>query len=231
MSSSKAKASRTSLSREAAADKRRESIFMALHDCIIEQGYPRTSLADVARSAGMSPSHLLYYFPGKDAILAQYFAHVTSRIRTRLESFRTESPERQIALMAAFFFVGRGITKSEIGFMLECFGVAVHDPELHRQKTELDRYVKAYMRELFEKSPCGPTKAADSAEVAYALLVGLRTAAYFDEHLGPQKALEIFRDEMTNIANSTRSPTARRSRPRTGNGAARSASRAATARA
>jgi len=231
MSSSKARSSHSPVSREAAAGKRRDSIFMALHDCIIEQGYPRTSLADVARAAGMSPSHLLYYFSGKDAILAQYFAHVTNRIRTRLESFRTEPPERQIELLATFFFVGRGITKAEIGFMLECFGVAVHDPELHRQKTELDRYVKAYMRELFAQSPCGQPKAAESAEVAYALLVGLRTAAYFDESLAPQQALEIFRGEMLRIANSTGSVAVRRARPRTGNGAARKAGRLATARA
>lgn len=189
---------------------------MALHDCIIDQGYAKTSLADVARAAGMSPSHLLYYFPGKDAILAQYFAHVTNRIINRLESFRTETSDRQIHLLATLFFAGRGITKAEVGFMLECFGVAVHDPELGRQKTDLDRYCKAYIRELFQNSPCGPAKAAESAEVAYALLVGLRTAAYFDERLGPQQALEIFRGEMLSIAHSTRS-AGRRARTQTGN--------------
>jgi len=209
----KSRSAPAQVSRQAAAGRRRDNIFMALHDCIIDQGYARTSLADIARTAGMSPSHLLYYFPGKDAILGQYFAHVTNRIVSRLNSFRTETPDRQIQLLATLFFAGQGITKAEIGFMLECFGVAVHDPELRRQKTELDRYCKAYMRDLFELSPCGPAKAAESAEVAYALLVGLRTAAYFDERLGPQQALEIFRGEMLSIANSTRS-VVRRSRNR-----------------
>jgi AcrR family transcriptional regulator len=225
----KTRSASAQVTREAAAGRRRDSIFMALHDCIIDQGYARTSLADVARTAGMSPSHLLYYFPGKDAILAQYFAHVTNRIINRLESFRSETPDRQVQLLATLFFAGRGITKAEIGFMLECFGVAVHDPELRRQKTELDRYCKAYMRELFEQSPCGPAKAAESAEVAYALLVGLRTAAYFDERLGPQQALEIFRGEMLSIANSTRT-VERRPRTRTSNGAVRKNGRPAATR-
>lgn len=61
-----------------AGGKHRGGIFKALHDCIVEQGYARTSLTDVARAAGMSPSHLLYYFPGKDAILEDYFAHVAN---------------------------------------------------------------------------------------------------------------------------------------------------------
>src|SRR3974377_650880 len=55
-------------------DKRRRGIFQALHDCVIAQGYAKTTLADIARAAGMSPSHLLYYFPGRDAILEQTFA-------------------------------------------------------------------------------------------------------------------------------------------------------------
>ena len=218
------------VTRGAAAGKRRDGIFLALHDCIIEKGYARTSLADVARAAGMSPSHLLYYFAGKDAILAQYFAYMTNRIINRLDSFRTETPERQIHLLANLFFAGRGVTRAEIGFMLECFGVAVHDPELRRQKTELDRYCKAYMRELFEQSPCGPAKAADAAEVAYALLVGLRTIAYFDERLGSQQALEIFRGEVLSIANSKRSVT-RRAPPRADSGATRRNGRPAAAQA
>jgi AcrR family transcriptional regulator len=205
----------------AAGGKHRDNIFMALHDCIIDRGYARTTLADVARAARMSPSHLLYYFPGKDAILAQYFEHVAGRIITRLESFRGEDPERQIELLATLFFAGRGISKSEVGFMLECFGVAVHDRDLQQQKTELDRYCKSYLREVFERSPCGPAKAADFAEIAYAILVGLRTAAYFDDQLRPQQALEMFRDEMLGLASTTgpkrhrkaRASTARARRP------------------
>ena len=192
-----------------AGGKHRGGIFKALHDCIVEQGYARTSLTDVARAAGMSPSHLLYYFPGKDAILEDYFAHVASRIIRRLEAFRAESPDRIIDELARLFFSGAGITKSEAGFMLECFGVAVHDRRLHLEKAELDRYCKNYLREMFERSPCGPAGARDAAEVGYAMLVGLRTAAFFDERLGPQKALEIFRTEIAKLADQQRRAPAR----------------------
>jgi AcrR family transcriptional regulator len=182
-------------------DKRRRAILKALHDCVLEQGYPRTTLADVARAAGMSPSHLLYYFPGTDAILGRYFANMARRIVERLEGFRAESPERQIHLLAELFFAGKGITKSEVGFMLECFGVAVHDKHLHTEKAELDRYCKEYLQQLFERSPCGAVKARDSAEIAYAMLVGLRTAAFFDEELGPRHARRLFHAGMLNLAN------------------------------
>ncbi len=182
--------------------KRRKRIFQALHDCIIEKGYAKTTLVDVARTAEMTPSHLLYYFSGKDAILEDFFEDVAQRIIERMEGFRTETTERRITLLVDLFFTGKGITMSEIGFMLECFGVAVHDQQLHSEKTALDRFCKAYLEELFVESPCGTSRARDSAEVAYAMLMGLRTSVYFDERIGLPRARRLFRASILNLANS-----------------------------
>lgn len=179
---------------------RRHRILIAFHDCIINKGYSKTTLRNVAKQAGMTASHLLYYFSGKDAILEHYFANVAERIVERIESFREENPERQIELLSELFFAGKGITRSEIGFMLECFGVAVHDTKLKSKKEKLDNYCKAYLKDLFAKSPCGNERAADSAEIAYAMLMGLRTATYFDQRLELSQTLHLFRNEMYNLA-------------------------------
>ena len=187
--------------------KRRQSILNAFHDCIIAKGYAKTTLRDVAGEAGMTASHLLYYFSGKDAIIEHYFENVAERIVERLESFRGESPEQQIDLLSDLFFAGKGITRSEIGFMLECFGVAVHDAQLRADKKKLDRYCKAYLKKLFEQSACGPANAQDSAEIAYAMLIGLRTAAYFDKRLEISQALRLYRSEMLNLAGFSQEQT------------------------
>ncbi len=180
--------------------KRRARILSAFHDCIIAKGYAKTTLRDVARAADMSASHLLYYFPGKDNMLEHYFEKVAKRIVERIESFRTESPEQQIGLLADLFFAGKGITRSEIGFMLECFGVAVHDKQLRRDKKKLDRICKTCMKGLFERSPCGPDNARAYAEISYAMLIGLRTAAYFDKRLGLPRARRLFHNQVLNLA-------------------------------
>jgi len=182
-------------------DKRRRQILRALHDCILEQGYAKTTLADVAERAGMSASHLLYYFNGKDAILEQYFQDVADRILARLEELRDEAPQRQIELLADFFFSARGITKSEIGFMLECFGVAVNDKELQREKAELDRRCKVYLTDLFRRLPRrAEAGARESAEVAYAVLIGLRTAVFFDDDIDLPAARRLFYASMIDLA-------------------------------
>lgn len=176
---------------------RRKTILWALHDCMIEKGYAQTTLADVAAAAKMYPSHLLYYFKGKDAILQQYFQNVSVQIVDRINGFRALEPREQIEELTNLFFAGSGITKSEIGLMLECFGVAVNDKVLRREKAELDATCKAYLKDLIEKSPGGfIANTSDAAEVAYATLIGLRTAVYFDQDFDLAEAHRVFHKTM-----------------------------------
>jgi AcrR family transcriptional regulator len=182
------------LTEDSRGDKRRKLILDAFHDSIINKGYSKTTLRDVSEAAGMSASHLLYYFSGKEAILQHYFETVAQRIKDRIDSFRGESPERQIELLADLFFAGKGITNSETGFMLECFGVAVHDRHLHSEKADLDRFCKDYLEGLYAQVPGTRAKARDHAEVSYAMLIGLRTAAFFDDDVSLQDARRLFRE-------------------------------------
>lgn len=183
-------------------NERRRLILDSLHDCIIEKGYAKTSLRDVAEKAGLYPSHILYYFEGKEAIMQEYFKKMSNRIVKNLAEYRSESPERQIDLLVELFFSGKGIDKSEVGFMLECFGVAVNDPVMRAEKAKVDKTCKIYLTALFERTPLGfMSNARDSAEVAYSLLIGLRTAVYFDESLRLTKARGIFKESMYRFTN------------------------------
>ncbi|MDH3509816.1 MAG: TetR/AcrR family transcriptional regulator [Gammaproteobacteria bacterium] len=180
--------------------KRRKIILEAFHDCIIREGYSKTSLQDVAEAAEMTPSHLLYYFSGKSAMLEFYFESVSQRIMDRIDGFRHESPARQVELLADLYFAGKGITNAETGFMLECFGVAVHSDSLHGEKAKLDKFGKAHLEELFIATGCSRAAATDRAEEAYALLVGLRTSAFFDNRVSLRRARNLFRATVLGFA-------------------------------
>ncbi len=182
-------------------EKRRRRIRRSLHDCILKKGYAKTTLAEIAESADMSPSHLLYYFNGKDAILQDYFQNIASHILKRLNSFRDHPPEEQINLVTKLYFAGAGITKSEIGFMLECFGVAVNDKVLRKEKAELDVQSKEYLTDLFSKTPLPfEFNARDRAEVCYATLIGLRAAVFYDDNLKLADARRLFNSSMSSLA-------------------------------
>ena len=183
------------------ADQRRSLILKALRDCVLKQGYAKTRLADIAEAAGMYPSHLLYYFEDKNAILVHYFQDVSQKIIAALDEAKSKAPEYQIDLVADLFFGRQSITKAEVGFMLECFGVAVNDSALSKKKAELDEYCKDYLQALFEKSPRASIfNTKNSAEVVYATLIGLRSAVYFDDDLSLNDAHQLFWETITYMA-------------------------------
>ena len=76
----------------------------------------------------------------------------------------------------------------------------MHDTELKANKKKLDRYCKAYLQALFEQSPCGPGKAQESAELAYAILIGLRTAVFFDNRVQISDSKELFHGKIMSLA-------------------------------
>lgn len=179
--------------RDSRGDKRRRKIFKSLHDCIIRKGYVKTTLADIAEGADMSASHLLYYFKGKEAILEQYFEAVSVRFLEQITEFGKEPPRDRIRLIADFWFKGESGTKMEIGFMLECFGAAVHDDVLKVTKAEFDLHCKELLSEIFESAPSNfIPDPGDSAEIAYALMIGLRSAVYFDDDIELEGAHKLF---------------------------------------
>jgi AcrR family transcriptional regulator len=175
------------------ADKRRRIIFKALHDCIISKGYVKTTLADIAKDAGMTASHLLYYFNGKEDILEQYFANVAVRFLERIESFSQLPLKERISSIADFWFRGEASTRQEIGFMLECFGAAVNDDVLKVTKADFDSRCKAHLTNLFIAAPAPLLEdSKDSAEIAYSTMIGLRSAVYFDDDISLERAHGLF---------------------------------------
>lgn len=55
---------------------RRAQIVQAAIDTVNEVGYPRASLSEIARRAGVAKSAIVYYFATKDALLLHVVDHV-----------------------------------------------------------------------------------------------------------------------------------------------------------
>lgn len=197
-------------SRQARGEKRRRRIFRALHDCILDKGYSNTTLADIAEKAEMSPSHLLYYFPGKESILEQYFSTVADWFLKRVEAISKKPAQQQGSLLAELWFEGDASSNAEIGFMLECFGEAVHDGVMRETKSRFDQQCKRYLRLAFANAPMsGAISSTEAAEIAYSLLIGLRNSVYFDNELSADGARRIFLHTIENLKsiNESESPT------------------------
>lgn len=145
----------------------------------------------------MTASHLLYYFNGKEDILEQYFQNVSMRFLERIETFSGHSTEEQIDLLVDFWFKGEASTKLEIGFMLECFGAAVNDDVLKVTKADFDTRCKTYLTGLFEGAGASLfASSRDAAELAYSIMIGLRSAVFFDDDITLEHAHQLFRQAL-----------------------------------
>ncbi len=183
--------------RDSRGAKRRRKIFRSLHDCILEKGYVKTTLADVAQGADMTASHLLYYFKGKEDVLEQYFDNVSVRFMEQLDQLAQRDTLERIHGLTDFWFKGEASTRQEIGFMLECFGAAVNDDVLRVTKAEFDARCKAFLVDIFDSAPdIFMRSAKDAAELCYALMIGLRSAVYFDDDIDLEEAHRLFLSTM-----------------------------------
>ena len=189
------------MERQVTQKTRREQIVEALCERMLARGFAATTLADVARAAHMTPSHLLYYFKGKEEILNACFEGVTAQIMTGLAALDETPREERLARVAEYFFGGKLLDKNDLAITLEFFGLAVHDKTLHATKGQFDRLVKAWLTHTFaEVGSAHGISADDAAEAAYALIVGLSTSAFFDERLGFARARALLSDSLHNLA-------------------------------
>jgi TetR/AcrR family transcriptional regulator, fatty acid metabolism regulator protein len=82
--------------------KRRDQLIQAAIDAIVDVGFPRASVAEVARRAGVSKGVVTYHFAAKNdliqAVIADVLASMTEYIEPRLEAAEPlVFPERFIA--------------------------------------------------------------------------------------------------------------------------------------
>jgi len=175
-----------------AADRRRAAIIDALRRSMLDKGFSGTSLTDLAKRAGMSVSHFLYYFPDKETVLAELAKSITDETLDYIGGLTQKPPRKQCEELVNFFFGGRRVPLSYRSLVLQTMGVATHDRQLlARQKQQAARF-RVYLRQLFRKSPgIRGMKVDDAAALAGAIWMGLHVNCYFDPDLTVPRAARL----------------------------------------
>lgn len=169
---------------------------------MLAKGYAETSLTDLANSAEMSVSHLLYYYPSKEAVLLDLSDQINDRIWTDVTAYRDEPPEERIHVLVDNVFVHGAIHKSELGLVRELMALSTHRPELQARLSAYNSKMMGYLEDLFSKVPRQPGMSAiDAAEIAGSLWIGLVTNADYDQRLNPSGARRLFRRSLLLLAN------------------------------
>lgn len=191
------------------------------------KGYAASTLSDIAAEADMSSSHLLYYYPGKEAIVTDFFDTVCKRFKRELSELPAE-PDRKLDAIADLFLGPRRSDKTERAVMLDLFGQTVQNRAMRKAKAAHDRFIRAELVKIFKQTPRTPgSTPQDAAQTAYAMLMGLRANSFYDASLTAAQTHRLFRQTLFRLAGIKvpRTRKRRASQPELSHG--RAASRAA----
>ena len=172
---------------------RRRHILRALQKCILSKGFTKTSLTDIAVEASMSPSHIRYYYDGKDAILEHYLSKICDEILDGIRAIDTTDHNAWFHEFVSFFIGNPWITNERMTVAIEIFGISVHDERLRHIKASYDLEIRKIIEDYFRKVGCAnDLTPAQAAEVVQALEAGLKFNSVFQDGYDTDQARALF---------------------------------------
>ncbi|MFI0408343.1 TetR/AcrR family transcriptional regulator [Actinomadura sp. 3N508] len=127
------------MTRHADADTRRSEVASALVSVVAERGLARTTLADVARTAGVSVGLVQRYFRSKDELLRFGIEYVYRRAEERTAAVPVQPPIREFVMrLMETFLPLTDERRAELRVWLSFVQASLTDPgmaAIHRDAT------------------------------------------------------------------------------------------------
>jgi TetR/AcrR family transcriptional regulator, repressor for uid operon len=159
---------------EANTAAKRKQIMVAAMRCFARLGLQRTSMKDICRETRMTPGHLYYYFPNKNAIMEALFEIGTSEHINQIEHMLDGGTlaDAIIERHREHESLRREWNMSP-GLRLEFFAEAARDQGLHVIQRDLDeRLIKALETAIQRgRAAAGLTEGIDEAVLARIIML------------------------------------------------------------
>ncbi len=142
------------MSRDALKEARRVQLMEATIDCIAARGFADLTLADVARTAGLSVGIVNFYFKSKDQLLIETLRHlVDDYIKQTNENFRTAGPgaAAQVEAMIESDFHRAVANRKKVTVWYAFWGETRWRPEFLKICQGLSDTFHAETREIFAR--------------------------------------------------------------------------------
>ena len=146
---------------------RKAQILSAAASVLSERGYANARVVDIAKAAGTSPAAILYWFDGKQGLLAEALALRESefhdRYTVRIDRAPTASQRLRILIEAM-------LRHYDWGLWMELCVLALRDPAAAAERDRMDRRWRAMLRKVIrDGQEHGEFIAGDPAETMFVL--------------------------------------------------------------
>lgn len=134
------------------AELRRRQILDAAEECFRRRGFHNASMAEIAKSFGMSAGHIYNYFDSKEAIIAAIVERDLAEFMKRAGELHA-APDVQAALLARVDDgVAEQLNPGKAGRQFEVLAEAGRNPEVLESMRAADATVRAELREIFRRT-------------------------------------------------------------------------------
>jgi AcrR family transcriptional regulator len=146
---------------------RKAQILSAAAEVLSERGYANSRVVDIADAAGTSPAAILYWFDGKDGLLAQALGLREQEFHDRYtvkSAGEATASERLRALVEAMFY------HYDWKLWMELCVLALHDKAAAAERDRMDRRWRAALRAVIRDGQAtGEFIASDPDETMFVL--------------------------------------------------------------
>jgi AcrR family transcriptional regulator len=124
---------------------RKAQIVSAAAEVLSERGYANARVVDIAKAAGTSPAAILYWFEGKQELLAEALTlrelEFHDRYTVRIEEATTSSEQLRILIEAM-------LRHYDWALWMELCVLALRDPAAAAERDRMDRRWRAMLRKV-----------------------------------------------------------------------------------
>ncbi|MBK1719758.1 TetR/AcrR family transcriptional regulator [Thiocystis violacea] len=176
---------------------RRRQILDAAATCFAREGFHGTSIAELSKTAGMSPGHIYHFFENKEAIIT---ALVERKLEQSLEMVQ-QFENAEDVFQALIDRVDIGLTEKtdldNAALELEILAEAARNPRVAASVRAADRVKRERLMGVLRRAR-GQDGAADAAvtEIIMALFDGLSARAINHPELDREALLPLLREAL-----------------------------------
>jgi AcrR family transcriptional regulator len=176
------------------SDVRRQQILDAAERCFCERGFHNASMAEIARTFGMSAGHIYNYFDSKEAIIAAIVERDLAEFFRRAEELRGARDLPRAIIERIEPRVADKLDRRKSALQIEVMAEAGRNPRVAEMVQSVDARVRATLRGLLQgASPDGrPVRDLDGkVDVLMALFDGLMIRALRNPGVSRQEVTRV----------------------------------------
>ena len=178
---------------------RRDQVRTAAADCFRRHGFHGTSVAQIAKAAGMSAGHIYHYFENKEAIIADIVAQDLERLLTLNLELRSAHDVKDAVIERTAESVEANLDPAVAGLKLEILAEAARNPRVAAVVRSADRQCRESLAQTIRSIRGAQGQEDEDAavagmvEVLAAMFQGLLIRSVRNPELDKQSVVRTFR--------------------------------------